>query len=881
MSTTRSPSRRRAEQRWSSAPVEERWGRPAPPAAGQAHAPGDSWARAADRAGSAGTSSVGAPVTRPPARTAPLADAPAPAQGQGALGPGRSEPAATGALAALHLMTALGLVRMLEGLSFLGPVVATLALTHLVAWSCRRWRVRAAPAALLGLVSVVLVSSWTVLPATTFFGVPGPATLHSALSHLSELPAQIRLYPVPAPFTQAFGLLITLGTGTAVIFADWAAFRARLTLEPLLAAFGLLILVDGLGTRQDRMVDAVGWAGCALAFVILGRRHGEARRTWGPDTTPEAAGMAEQGHRPVRPWLGGTVAAAVAALVAGSVVAPSIPGAHAGAMVRLDSAAPSATARTAFSPLVDIRSELLAPSPELAFTVRSPVPSYWQMTTLDHFDGERWTANQVYRATSGALSGKAAAPDIPGTSLVTQRFDLAGLDSTWLPAAARPVRVAGISGVAYDASAGSLLAPTAEPPGTEYSVVSALSNLTPSELESASEAAMPASVRADLQLPASIPGRVRRLAHQIVAKDVSAYSKALSLEEFFRHGFRYSLDVPPGNSTNAMVRFLFQTRAGFCQQFAGTYAVLARLVGLPTRVAVGFTAGQETSPGRYVVRALDAHAWPQVWMGRYGWVNFEPTPGRGEPGAASYTHVSPAQASVSGSGAAPPTIASRGNSSQALRGYAGHGGVAPTSGGTVRIRVSRQRPVPAGAKGRSAGTARSSTAKGAPASRRSWWWLVLAGLGAAAAVMAGTASFLRARRRRASAADRTAWAWEDATRALEAAGWPQRPSETPIAYARRVGAGLGPPARAALGELAEEMTRALFGVPGAVVADQGRLRHAVREVRAAGRLGLTPLARVVLRVDPRPALRLPKKPVPEPAPLGTREGALAGSSARA
>src|SRR5205823_8713476 len=126
--------------------------------------------------------------------------------------------------------------------------------------------------------------------------------------------------------------------------------------------------------------------------------------------------------------------------------------------------------------------------------------------------------------------------------------------------------------------------------GETYSVTSSLPNLTGGDLASVPPLD-PTTEKHYLQLPA-IPKRVRDLAEQIVAGRHTEYEKALALQNFLRGApFSYNLNVPAGHSGNALERFLFVTRQGYCEQFAGSYAVMARAVGLPTRVAVGFTPG--------------------------------------------------------------------------------------------------------------------------------------------------------------------------------------------------------------------------------------------------------------------------------------------------
>src|SRR5439155_8920763 len=118
--------------------------------------------------------------------------------------------------------------------------------------------------------------------------------------------------------------------------------------------------------------------------------------------------------------------------------------------------------------------------------------------------------------------------------------------------------------------------------------------------------------------------------------------------DYFRKNFTYSLDVPQGQSSSAIDEFL-ESKSGYCEQFAGTFAAMARAVGLPARVAVGFTPGDADpdTPGLYHVRGEHAHAWPEVFIAGQGWVLFEPTPTRGAPNAEQYTGV-PEQQSTGG-----------------------------------------------------------------------------------------------------------------------------------------------------------------------------------------------------------------------------------------
>jgi hypothetical protein len=145
-----------------------------------------------------------------------------------------------------------------------------------------------------------------------------------------------------------------------------------------------------------------------------------------------------------------------------------------------------------------------------------------------------------------------------------------------------------------------------------------------------------------------------------------AYVEAV--EGYLSHGFTYNENPAP--SAYPLESFLFGSRAGYCQQFAGAMALLLRMGGVPARVSVGFTGGSyNTATHRWVVSDLDAHAWVEAWFPRYGWVRFDPTPAA----APALGGRSPISGST-GSGSAPktPRVSGHGHGSAAAATSAGH-----------------------------------------------------------------------------------------------------------------------------------------------------------------------------------------------------------------
>src|SRR5918995_1489986 len=129
----------------------------------------------------------------------------------------------------------------------------------------------------------------------------------------------------------------------------------------------------------------------------------------------------------------------------------------------------------------------------------------------------------------------------------------------------------------------------------------------------------------------SLDREVRERADRLVeANDADTpFGKALAIQDYLRDPkvFRYNLNVPALSAGgNQLRRFLTEVREGYCEQFAIAMAMMARQVGVPSRVAVGFTSGEVVDNNFLQVTTHDAHAWPELWFPETGWVPFEPTP---------------------------------------------------------------------------------------------------------------------------------------------------------------------------------------------------------------------------------------------------------------
>ncbi|HJQ43078.1 MAG TPA: DUF3488 and transglutaminase-like domain-containing protein [Jatrophihabitantaceae bacterium] len=172
-----------------------------------------------------------------------------------------------------------------------------------------------------------------------------------------------------------------------------------------------------------------------------------------------------------------------------------------------------------------------------------------------------------------------------------------------------------------------------------------------------------------LDVPNTMPSRVRDLVYQLTRGIATPYAKALALNDYFtnpRNGFTYSLDATQGDSGNDLADFL-AIKAGYCQQYAGALGIMLRMAGVPARVVLGYTHPRPNAAGTFTVTTDNAHAWVEAYFDGEGWVPFDPTPLAGQAEAGGATAQLPwaphpsasAQSNTAVSSSAPPTSATR------------------------------------------------------------------------------------------------------------------------------------------------------------------------------------------------------------------------------
>lgn len=285
------------------------------------------------------------------------------------------------------------------------------------------------------------------------------------------------------------------------------------------------------------------------------------------------------------------------------------------------------------------------------FEVEADDAEYWRMFTLDRYDGKVWTSTNPSGSDGGVtLSAPAVLPG-DGSSLRPRAVtlihtfrilsDFESLHS--LPMAQTAEEITGpIGDFTWDPARSQAFIDGPLEGGMEYTVRSRIVVPRPGELDSVDHRA-PRTYERWTALPADLDPRIGELAERWTEGATSNYRKVLAIQQRFHEGdFAYSTDVEAADDDDSLLRFLTETKTGFCQQYTSAMTVMVRELGLPARIAVGFRSGTTQDDGSYLVRTGDAHVWVEVWFPGYGWLQFEPEPGPiPHPNAQPGTYLNP------------------------------------------------------------------------------------------------------------------------------------------------------------------------------------------------------------------------------------------------
>jgi len=379
--------------------------------------------------------------------------------------------------------------------------------------------------------------------------------------------------------------------------------------------------------------------------------------------------------------------------------------------------------------------------PRLVLRLRAGRSLPLRAATLDVFDGTAFTDSGIDTPQLLRREGDRVSLPVsrPAGTVVRQQITLVGVDSDVLLAGGQPIAFSGSLPTPLFLVGETVRAPSPLRRGDVYTAVSVVPSVRPAALARERRYVLdevPDALRsltisphgAVLTVPvwgsgappppASAFGQyadVARLARRLARGATSPYEVVSRIERYLRGGYAYDERPPlPPAGRAPLVDFLLHTRRGFCQHFAGAMALMLRTLGIPSRVAVGYTNGEYDPEKRtFDVYDRDAHSWVEVLFPSSGWLPFDPTPGRSVPNPAS---------------ASSPSF-------QLPSTPAGAGGSAP--------RISLPDPPPP----QPAGGTRAASPGGAAGGTTPWLWAG-AGLAGALLVPAGARRIRRERRRR-------------------------------------------------------------------------------------------------------------------------------------
>ncbi|WP_231441369.1 transglutaminaseTgpA domain-containing protein [Brevibacterium zhoupengii] len=507
------------------------------------------------------------------------------------------------------VLAAVGLSAVFSDFAWLPSVLISILLIVIVGAIFRSVPVlRATGAAviaqcLVGLIAVLVLCA----PGTLILGiVPTGSSFTSVIDLLSSGVSDLYATVPPAPSTPGFTTMLTIAFTLITILIDGLVCDLK---APKVS--GVLLLVLWMIPVFFAPTQVQWWHVVAIlaAFLIL-------------MLSP---------YLPAAKWRGGltaTVAGAVAVAIGIGlpVLLPEV-------QTLPNRAASDKGDLTVTNPFLDLRADLGDRDDSTLFDYTS-TESQGQpirLTSINSFDGQTW-APTPFPLDSFAIANEGLPwpQGLPRSKNYSEeRIDVSitdEYDQQYLPSPYAPQQPTGLDRRwIYDEKSLTVVGNGEKSGGQDYSMEYVSINPDVKDLQSATPVNS-SDFETELEVPDSLPTSVQETAEKVTADADNQWEAAVLLQAYFRSGdFEYSLDAPERASGDAISDFLVDKK-GYCVQFSSAMTIMARTMGIPARIGVGFGEGDKSGEG-YEVSMQDSHAWPELYFEGAGWVRFEPTPG--------------------------------------------------------------------------------------------------------------------------------------------------------------------------------------------------------------------------------------------------------------
>ncbi|MCT1958205.1 transglutaminaseTgpA domain-containing protein [Kocuria rhizophila] len=725
----------------------------------------------------------------------------------------------------LLVSTALGCVGLADALSgtwWVLPVAATVVTVLLVTGAARWLRLPSVLVTVLGLAALLLALTVVHLGEHALLGFVPTGETFSAASSLWQSSGDFVARDA-APYGEDPGLSFVLCAlvGLVTVFMETVLVGLRMA---GLACVGILTLQLVPALTLPGSVSTLGLAAAALAALALLAGS----RIWGATR-----------DRRIAPAPGGLPRAllVVAGVLAVVLLVPSVmPGFFNGAFPQGSSL--TSGRASGVGPLRAVGQDLRSAedAQRFSYTTSDGQAQYMRLLTLSDFSQDEWFPDTDGLDENLSALGGAAREAVPGGTEVTTKVTFEDYDEHWLPAPYAPAEIAGLGedGWAWNPQDLTVHSAATGMSGASCTVTSVQPRPTPETLRQAPPASADPTMTEYLKLPSDRPQSLSDAARQFTEGAGTDYDRALALQNHLRRDFQHDVNAPLAQGYDAggmssMDTFM-STRTGYSGHFAPAMALMAREVGIPARVAVGYLPTAATADGgtSFAVGTGDAHAWPELYFENVGWVRFEPTPG--VPSTPGWAPETPQDQGDAATSPAPDASQPEPSTSEAPSDQpSGPGSPQPDQSGAT------DEPAP-----------REQQPAGLPLP----WWAVAAAIAVPLLlVLAALPRWLRGRRRRArvramqdtslTPQRRANAAWDEFRALAVDHGAASRVSDTPRARAGRLAAGI-PAAQPSVDRVVADLESASYGAPDpswsprATPEDLARIRDEFRHRASRG-----------------------------------------------